>query len=226
MGSILSELKAAMDCLKESLRSQMKTMEADLRKDPIPHQALMTELWRVEPEWSKVEKYHRDFLILTDGEQAKDEYLAHIELNTHYIGVTDQVQDAIDGHQLEKEARSQDQSKVSEVHAQGDRWKDAYLHIDTALDELMTQLGGEPIDDVEQLGVLGAKLDAIRAQINSAETLANAMFTADPDQTVITETAQATRKTAAEVKVHKCKELVTAMLAATDARNTATAATT
>ena len=106
MGSILSELKAAIDHLRESLRSQMKTMEADLRKDPIPHQALMNELWRAASEWSKVEKYHHDFLALTEGEQAEDEYLAHIEFNTHYIGVINQVQDAIDGHQLEKEARS------------------------------------------------------------------------------------------------------------------------
>ena len=106
MGSVLSELRAAMDRLRESLRSQMKTMEADLRKDPFPHQALMTELWRAGSEWSKVEKYHRDFLALTEGEQAEDEYLAHREFNTHYIDVTDQVQDAIDGHQLEKEARS------------------------------------------------------------------------------------------------------------------------
>ena len=49
------------------------------------------------------------------------------------------------------------------------------------------------------------------------------MFTADPDQMVITVEAQGTRRTAAEVKVHACEELVTKMQAAINARNTANA---
>merc|ERR1711867_194710 len=49
------------------------------------------------------------------------------------------------------------------------------------------------------------------------------MFTMDLDQSVIALEAQGTRRTAAEVKVHACKELVTKMQAAINARNAANA---
>ena len=78
MGTVLSELRAAMVRLRESLWSQMKNMEVDLRKDPFP-QSLLIKLWSAESEWSKVEKYHSDILALTEGEQAQNERLAHEE---------------------------------------------------------------------------------------------------------------------------------------------------
>ena len=108
MGATLGELRAAMNRLKDSLRSQMKTMEADLRKDPFPMLSLLTELWDAASEWSKVEDCHRHILALTEGEQAKDERLAHVEFQAHYIDLNDRVEDALDDHRLEEEARERD----------------------------------------------------------------------------------------------------------------------
>ena len=100
---------------------------------------------------------------------------------------------------------------MSKVRQLGDRWEAAYLHIDTALDELKTRLEGEAIDNVEQLGVQSAQLNAIKAQINLAASLIDSMFTVDPDQMVTTLEAQGTRRTAAEVKVHACENIVAKM---------------
>ena len=86
---------------------------------------------------------------------------------------------------------------------------------------MKTRLEGEPIDSVELLDVKNAQLDEIKAQINSAASLVDSMFTADPDQTVTTLEAQGTRRTAAEVKVHACEELVAKMQAAINAKNAA-----
>ena len=104
------------------------------------------------------------------------------------------------------------------------RWGAAYHRIETVLGGgVKTRLKGEPIDNVELLGVKSAQVNEIKAQINAAATLVDAMFTADPDQTVINLEAQGTRRTAAEVKVHECEELVMTMQAAIDARNAADA---
>ena len=111
---------------------------------------------------------------------------------------------------------------MSKVRHLGERWGVAYQHIETVLGELKTRLKGEPIDNVEQLGVKSAQLDGIKAQINSSVALVDSMFAADPDQTVIMLEAQGMRKTAAEVKVHACKELVAKMQAAMNVRNATT----
>ena len=47
------------------------------------------------------------------------------------------------------------------------------------------------------------------------------MFAADPDQTVLTVEVQGTRRTATEVKVHACEELVAKMQSAINTRNAA-----
>ena len=98
-----------------------------------------------------------------------------------------------------------------------------YHHIETVLAQLKTRLEGEPINNLELLEVKSAQVNELKAQINAAATLVDAMFTADPDQTVVTLDAQATRRTTAEVKVHECEELVTTMQAAINARNAADA---
>ena len=131
------------------------------------------------------------------------------------------VQDALDKIREEEEAQEQANLKVSKVRLLGERWGAAYHRIETVLGELKTRLEGEPIDNVELLGVKSAQLNEIKAQINASATLVDAMFTADPDQTVITLEAQGTRRTTAEVKVHTCEELVTKMQAAINVRNAA-----
>ena len=131
-----------MSRLKESLWSQMKTMEADLRKDPFPKLTLQKGLGDAETEWNEIKDYHRHILALTEGKQAKDERLAHVEFQTRYIDLNGRVEDALDDHRLEEEARERDQLKVSKVRQLDDRWEAAYLHIDTVLGELKTWLGG------------------------------------------------------------------------------------
>ena len=100
---------------------------------------------------------------------------------------------------------------MSKVCQLGERWGAAYQHIEMVLGELKTWLEGEPIDSMELLEVKSALLDEIKAQINSATSSVDSMFMADPDQPVITLEARGTRRTAAEVKVHACEELVAKM---------------
>ena len=122
---------------------------------------------------------------------------------------------------MAEEASEQDLLKVSRVRQLGERWEAAYQHIETVLGELKTWLEGEPIDNVELLGVKSAQLNEVKAQINSSVSLVDAMFTADPDQTTLTMEAQGTRKTQAEVKVHACEELMAKMKSAINAKNAA-----
>ena len=111
---------------------------------------------------------------------------------------------------------------MSKVRQLGERWEAAYQYIETFLGELKTRLEGEPIDNIELLEVKSALLDEVKTQINSATVLVDSMFTTDPDQSVITLEAQGTRRTAVEVKVHACEELVAKMQVVINARNTAT----
>ena len=105
MGATVGKLRAAMNHLKDSLRSQMKTMEADLRKDPFPKLTLQKGLGDAETGWNEIKDYHRHILALTEGEQAEDERLSHVELQTRFTDVNDQVEDALEDHRLEEEAR-------------------------------------------------------------------------------------------------------------------------
>ena len=179
MGATLGELRAAMNRLKGTLRSQMKMMEADLRKDPFPKLSLLRELGNAETEWNKVEDCYVHILTLTEDEQVEDDRLAYEELRTLYTDLNDRVEDALDDHRLEEEA--------------------------------------------ELLGVKSAQLDEIKGQINSSASLVDSMFAADPDQSVITLEVQGMRRTAAEVKVHACEELMAKMRAAINTRKAATA---
>ena len=156
MGATLGELRAAMNRLKGTLRSQMKMMEADLRKDPFPKLSLLRELGNAETEWNKVQDCYDHILTMTGDKQAEDDHLAYEELQTCYCNLNEQVMDALEEHQEEEEACERDRLKVSKVRQLGDRWEAAYLHIDTVLGELKTLLGGENIDDVELLGVISA----------------------------------------------------------------------
>ena len=98
MGATLAELRAAMIRLKGTLRSQMKIMEADLRKDPFPKLSLLRELGNVETEWNKVQDCYDHILTVTGDEQAEDDHLAYEELQTCYHDLNDQVKDALEEH--------------------------------------------------------------------------------------------------------------------------------
>ena len=89
--------------------------------------------------------------------------------------------------------------------------------------ELKTRLEGEPINNVELLGVKSAQLEELKGHISSSATLVDSMFAEDPEQTVVTMEAQGTRKTQAEIKVHACEELVAKLQAAINAKNAAIA---
>ena len=115
------------------------------------------------------------------------------------------------------------ETRVSRVCLLGEKWGGAYHRIETLLGELQTQLEGEPIDNLELLKVKTRNLNEIKEQLNAAAAMVDAMFTADPDQTEVTLDAQAMRRTATEVKVNKCEDLVTTMQAAINARNAANA---
>ena len=158
---------------------------------------------------------------MIDEQVAEDGHLAHEQFQTQYLTLIGWVQDALDKHREEEEARERDSLKVSKVRHLGEKGTAAYQHIETVLGELKTRLEGEPIDNVELLDVKSALLDEVKAQINSATALVDSMFTTDPDQSVITLEAQGTRRTAAKVKVHTCEELVAKMQSAINTRNAA-----
>ena len=120
MGTVLPELRATMVRLRESLCSQLKIMEADLRKVPLP-QSLLNDLCKVELKWIEIEKCHSTILAIIEGEQVQKEHVAHAEFRVYYFNVNDQVQGAIDDNQSKEEARILQQSKVFEAHALGDR---------------------------------------------------------------------------------------------------------
>ena len=84
-----------------------------------------------------------------------------------------------------------------------------------------TRLEGEPIDNVELLGVKSVQLNEVKAQIDAATGLVDSMFKTDPDQVTVTLEAQATRRTAAEAKVHTCDDLIAKMQAGINTRNAA-----
>ena len=198
MGATIGELRAAMNRLRGKLKAQMEVMEADLQKEQFPKRSLIRKLGIAETDWNKIENYYTHILTLVEDEQeAEDGRLAYEEFQTQYLNLNGRVQDALDEHRVAEEAREQDLLRVSRVRQLGERWEVAYQHIETVLGELKTRLEGEPIDNVELLGVKSAQLDEIKAQINSSVALVDSMFAADPDQTVITLEAQGTRKTAA-----------------------------
>ena len=98
MGATLGELRAAMNCLKGTLRSQMKMMEADLRNDPFPKLSLLRELRNAETEWNKVEDCYDHILTMTGDEHAEDNCLAYEEFQTCYLDLNDRVEDALEEH--------------------------------------------------------------------------------------------------------------------------------
>ena len=158
MGATLGEIRAAMNRLKGKIRSQMEVMEAELGEELFPKQSLARTLGRAETDWNKVEDYYMHKLTLIDEQEAEDGRLAHEQFQTQYLTLIGRVQDALDKHREEKEARERDHLKVSRVRQLGERWEVAYQHIDTVLAELKTGLEGEPIDNVELLGVKSARL--------------------------------------------------------------------
>ena len=104
MGATLGELRANMNCLKGKIWSQMELMEADLVKVPFPEFSLRRKLENVETDWNKAENYYDHFYdhILTLTE---DDCLAYEEFQTRYLDLNGQVEDALEEHRLEEEAR-------------------------------------------------------------------------------------------------------------------------
>ena len=83
----------------------MEVMEADLLKDPFPKLSLQRELGNTETDWNKVENFYEHILTLTEDEQAEDNRLAYEEFQTRYLDLNGRVEDALEEHQLEEEAR-------------------------------------------------------------------------------------------------------------------------
>ena len=82
------------------------------------------------------------------------------------------------------------------------RWEAAFQHVETVLGELKTRLEGEPMENVELLGVKSSQLEELKAHIGASATLVDSMFAEDPEQMVIMMESQGTRKTQAENKLH------------------------
>ena len=57
MGPSLADLKIVM----ETLRFQMKVLEEDLQRDPVPKSILRMMLRETEKKWNLVSKYHAKF---------------------------------------------------------------------------------------------------------------------------------------------------------------------
>ena len=203
MGTGIAEIKATMASIKVRIRSEMDVMSADLEKD-ILWRSLVRKLGRVENDWAEVEKHYMNILSMIDDEEDEDERDEHQQFQTQLFTLMGLVQDAIDRAWGEEEAQENANRKVSRLCLLGERWGGAYHRIETVLAQLKTRLEGEPINNLELLEVKSTQVDEIKEQIIAAAALVDAMFTADPDQMVVTLDTQATRRTAAEVKVHEC----------------------
>ena len=100
----------------------------------------------------------------------------------------------------------------------GNKWKAVHQHIDTSLDELKTRLEGDAIDCPEMLKVKRNQLMAVKEYLKVTASLVDSMFNEDPEQTVVTMEAQATKKTQAESKIHVCEEQLAKFQAAINAK--------
>ena len=223
MGTTIAEVKATMASIKGRIRSQMDVMSADLGKERILWRSLVRKLGRTETDWGEVENHYTHILSVIGDEEDEDERNAHEQFQTQLFTLMGWVQDAIDRARGEEEAQENANRKVSRLRLLGERWGGAYHRIETVLAQLKTRLEGEPINNLELLEVKSTQVDEIKEQIIAAAAIVEAMFTADPDQEVVTLDTQATRRTAVEVTVHECEELVTTMKAAINARITADA---
>ena len=164
----------------------MEVMEADLVKEPFPKLLLRRKLGNEETDWNKVENFYVHIRTLTEGEQAEDDHLALEEFQTRYLNLNGQVEDALEVHRSEEEGRERDRLKLIKVQQLSGRWEAAFQHVETVLGELKTRLKGEPIENVELLGVKSSQLKDIKAHIGASATLVDSMFAEDPEQTVVT----------------------------------------
>ena len=60
---------------------------------------------------------------------------------------------------------------------------------------------------------------AVKEYLGESASLVDSMFNKDPEQTVVTMEAQATKKTQAESKIHVCEEQLAKFQAAINAKN-------
>ena len=132
--------------------------------------------------------------------------------------MNDRVQVALEDNQSKEEARLLHRDKVFEAHALGERWKCIYKDIDASVDEIMTQLKGGPTSGIGQLEVINIKFDAIRTRLeyvktqsDAAQSLADAMVSNYPDQTMVTIMEQVAKRTAIESMIETCKDLMSTM---------------
>ena len=173
----------------------MEVMEADLVKEPFPKLSLRRKLGNAETDWNKVENFYVHIRTMTDDDQAEVDRVAYEEFETRYLDLKGRVEDALEEHQIEEEGHERDHLKLVKVQQLSGRWEAAFQHVETVLGELKTRLEGEPIENVELLGVKSSQLKEIKAHISSSATLKDSMFTEDPEQAVVTMEAQGKRKT-------------------------------
>ena len=222
MGTRIAEIKATMAGIKVRIRSKMDVMSADLEKD-ILWWSLVRKLGRMENDWAEVEKHYTNILSMIDDEEDEDEHNEHQQFQTQLFTLTGLVQDAIDRARGEEEAQENANRKDSRIRLLGERWTGAYHRIETILAQLKTPLDGKPINSLELLEHKSTRLDEIREQIVAADAIVEALFTVDLDQEVVTLATQVMRKTAVEVTIDECEDLVRAMKTAINARFAAAA---
>ena len=92
MGTVLTELRANVARLRESLWTQTQDMEADLMKDPLPMTLAIT-LCKSESIWHKIEQGYGNILAIDPGDPVLGEI---IKLRALYLDPNDRSHIAIE----------------------------------------------------------------------------------------------------------------------------------
>ena len=112
MGTVLTELRANVACLRESLWTQTQDMEGDLMKDPLPPTLAIT-LCKSESIWREIEQCYGNILAIDPGDPVQGEI---VELRALYLDLSDRIQIAIEESQAEEDARLLQQDRAFKAH--------------------------------------------------------------------------------------------------------------
>ena len=148
-----AELRAAMERLKGKLDNLMEVMQTALHADPFPKLSLRRKLGKAETIWNEIEGLYDHLCTMTDEDRAKLDHVAFIDFQGRYTDLYGRVEDTLEEHRSEEEAREQARLKEIKVQQLNAKWNAAHQHIETILEEIKTRLEGDPIDNVELLQV-------------------------------------------------------------------------
>ena len=110
------------------------------------------------------------------------------------------------------------QDKAFKAHVVCEKWKQIYDLLEGSVKETMALIKGMSDSGIGQLEMINIKLDAMetrlglaRGQLDVAQSLADSLVTDFPEQTLVTTTEQASKRTAIELMIETCRDLMSTM---------------